>query len=230
MDAHEVSRLIATIPHWHHQIELAPGIITPGSYDPRFLIDKLSLPSVLSGVRVLDIGPSDGYFSMQLALRGAEVTAIDYRAKGAHGFGIMELVTGLSFDYRQMNVYDVPSASLGTFNIILFLGVLYHLPDMIRALDAISELLAADGKIFIETEHEPDWCPGMAAARYYESASLAGDYTNFWAPDRECVVAMLRDCSITPEEHHAWGRRLLINGRRRASGRTAKMTTAYGLP
>jgi 2-polyprenyl-3-methyl-5-hydroxy-6-metoxy-1,4-benzoquinol methylase len=56
---------------------------------PGFLLEKMQLAPNLSGTRALDIGPSDGFFSMHLRRRGAEVVAIDYRPKELHGFGVM---------------------------------------------------------------------------------------------------------------------------------------------
>ena|SRR5688572_9354533 len=103
----EARALVASVPAWHHRFEIAPGVITPGTYDPNFLLDKLALPKDLTGRRVLDIGPSDGFFSLNLRQRGAQVVAVDYRPKEMHGFGVMERISGLDFDYRQGNLYDI---------------------------------------------------------------------------------------------------------------------------
>ncbi len=127
MDLEEAKRRVAAVPHWHHAFEIVEGVTSPGSYNPNFMWERLALPADLDGMRALDVGPSDGYFSMQLAKRGADVTAVDYRAKDAHGFGTMEAITGLTFEYRQMNVYELSREQLGGFDLVLFLGVLYHL-------------------------------------------------------------------------------------------------------
>ncbi len=97
--------LVATIPAWHHQFEIAPGVITPGTYCPESLLEKMALPGDLTGRRVLDLGPSDGFFSLRLRQRGAQVVAVDYRPKAMHGFHVMEQLSGLDFDYRQANLY-----------------------------------------------------------------------------------------------------------------------------
>src|SRR5215831_13251597 len=118
----EARRLVASVPHWHHRFEIFPGLVTPGSYDPQFLLQKLDLPPDLTGARVLDVGCSDGFFSSRLRARGAEVVSLDYRPKTGHGFAVMETLSGGGFDYRQMNVYEI-GPDLGTFEIVLFLGV-----------------------------------------------------------------------------------------------------------
>ncbi|HEX5069243.1 MAG TPA: hypothetical protein VFV78_03425, partial [Vicinamibacterales bacterium] len=70
MDEVEARRMVAGIAHWHHRFEIWPGVVTPGTYDPQFLFDKLHLPADMTDARVLDVGPSDGFFSMQMARRG----------------------------------------------------------------------------------------------------------------------------------------------------------------
>ena len=75
MNLNEATALVASVPHWHHKFEIYPGVVTPGAYEPGFLLDKTGLPDDLSGLRVLDIGTSDGFFSLHLAKRGAQVAA-----------------------------------------------------------------------------------------------------------------------------------------------------------
>lgn len=222
----EAEAIVAKVPHWHHKFEVFPGVVTPGTYDPRFLLDKLQLPGDMSGLRVLDIGPSDGFFSMSMARRGAEVTVVDYRAKHGHGFEAMEQLTGLAFDYRQMNLYDIPDAELGAFDLVLFLGVLYHLPDMMRALNIVAQLCR--GRLLVETQFEPELTPGVATAQYYEAGTLAGDITNFWVPNRECLFAMLRDTGFQIDRHEDWGKRILVDAALSSQVRK-KMNLAYGL-
>jgi tRNA (mo5U34)-methyltransferase len=98
MTLDKAKALVASVPHWHHAFEVYPGLITPGTYDPTFLLDKTKLAANLRGSRVLDIGTSDGFFALQLARRGAEVVAIDYRSKQDHGYHVMErLVSSISY-------------------------------------------------------------------------------------------------------------------------------------
>jgi tRNA (mo5U34)-methyltransferase len=198
----EVEELVRSVPHWHHRFEIAPGVITPGTYDPAFLLGKLALPADLSGQRVLDIGCSDGFFSLSLKRRGAEVVSVDYRPKSLHGFGVMEQISGLDFDYRQVNLYTIDPKTWGTFDIILFFGVLYHLPDMLKALFIVRELCA--GQLFLETHCANDFSPEVAAARYYRGATLNQDMSNFWSPNAHCVRDMLHDAAFDVEREEAW--------------------------
>ena len=106
---------------------------------PTFLLQKMPLAKDLRGLRVLDVGTSDGFFALQFARRGAEVIAIDYRGKHDHGYYVTELLNPVQIEYHRMNVYELAEKNLGQFDIVLFLGVLYHLPDMIRALHLVRQ-------------------------------------------------------------------------------------------
>jgi len=227
MTADEVRALIQTIPHWHHRFELAPGIFSPGTYDPECIWSRLDADKFYSDRTVLDIGASDGFFTRQATLRGADVTAVDFRAKNGHGFGVMEQVMGRTFPYIHANVLELDTGKLGTFDIVLFLGVLYHLPDMICALHKVRALCGET--LFLETHSDNDFCPGYSAARYYKSDSLVGDLSNFWSPNTLCVLDMLYDAGFDIVRHEAWGDRLLVEAKISTDpSRAAKMNIAYG--
>lgn len=224
----EAKALVARVAHWHHRFEIYPGVITPGTYNPAVLLEKAQLPADLRGTRVLDIGTSDGFFALQLARRGAHVVAIDYRGKKDHGYYVMEMLNPVQIEYHTMNVYELADKRLGQFDIILFLGVLYHLPDMVRALHMIRQ--SCRGTLFLETHSENDFCREIAAARYYKGSSLANDYTNFWAPNRLCVLDMLYDAGFDVERDEAWGQRLFVAAKAVESQgqRSEKMRLGYG--
>ncbi|QIL79120.1 methyltransferase domain-containing protein [Diaphorobacter sp. HDW4A] len=228
MEFDEASRLVTTIKHWHHRFEIHPGVITPGSYDPGFLLDMLSLPSDLSGQRVLDIGPSDGFFSLAARRLGAHVVAVDYRSKDAHGFGVMERISGEPFDYHCSNLYDLSAKTLGTFDHVIFLGVLYHLPDMVKALAIVRSL--CHGTMYLESHAANDIEQNVALARYYRHDALAGDITNFWSPNAACIRDMAQDCAFDLVSDTTWGDRYL--GRYTVNedpARKRKLQLGYGL-
>lgn len=224
----EARALVGSVSHWHHAFEIYPGLVTPGTYDPGFLLEKMRLAADLRGMRVLDIGTSDGFFALQLARRGAEVVAIDYRGKQDHGYYVMERLNPIQITYHRMNVYELADKHLGQFDIVLFIGVLYHLPDMIRALHMIRQ--CCRGTLFVETHSENDFCRDIPVARYYKGSTLANDHTNFWAPNRLCVFDMLHDTGFDVERDEAWGKRLFVAAKAvRIEGlRSQKMQLGYG--
>ncbi|MDM0067884.1 methyltransferase domain-containing protein [Variovorax sp. J31P207] len=228
MTFEEAQRLVSTVPHWHHTFEIFPGLMTPGSYNPSFLLQKLAFPSDMHGMRVLDIGPSDGYFTLEACRRGAAVVAVDYRTKDAHGFGVMERVTGIQVDYRCANLYDLSTSMLGTFDHVIFLGVLYHLPDMMKGLAIVRSL--CHGTMYLETHASSELATELAVARYYRADELAGDITNFWSPNVACIRAMADDCAFDLQKDETWGDRYF--GRFTANDvadRKRKLQLAYGL-
>jgi tRNA (mo5U34)-methyltransferase len=228
MTLEEARILVASVSHWHHTFEIYRGLVTPGAYNPTFLLDKMQLPADLRGLRVLDIGTSDGFFALQFARLGAEVVAIDYRGKEDHGYHVMEKLNPVEIQYHQINVYELPDQHLGEFDIVLFLGVLYHLPDMIRALQIIRQCCRAT--LFVETHSENDFCRDIPAARYYKGSTLANDFTNFWAPNRLCVLDLLYDTGFDVERDEAWGQRLFVEAKAVQTGgeRSRKIELAYG--
>ncbi|MBV7427993.1 class I SAM-dependent methyltransferase [Acidovorax sp. sif1233] len=205
MNIEKAKQLVASVKHWHHAFEIYPGLFTPGTYDPRFLLNDISFPPDLRGQRVLDIGPSDGFFSLAAHRLGAEVVAIDYRSKDAHGFGVMEEISGRDFQYHRANVYDLNVKELGTFDHVLFLGVLYHLPDMVKALGIVRSL--CHGVMYLESHAANDLPTNEAQARYYRSNTLAADITNFWSPNPACIHDMAFDSAFDLVSHRTWSDR-----------------------
>ena len=218
--------LVGSVPHWHHRFKIYPGIVTPGSYDPEELWNKLDIEHRCHG-RILDVGASDGYFSKRIDSLGGQVTSVDYRAKAGHGFAVMERLHGKPFQYEHANIYDLDSERLGRFDIVLFLGVLYHLPDMMRAFHKLRRLCG--GTLMLETHSDNTFCPGVPAARYYKASDLAGDITNFWSPNALCVLDMLHDAGFDVVRHDIWMDRLFVEATASDDpSRSYKMDIAYG--
>jgi tRNA (mo5U34)-methyltransferase len=221
MNAVEAEKLVRQ-RNWHHNFEIYPGIFTNGSYNPIFMFEKLNIPNDLEGVTVLDIGASDGFYSLECLRRGAKVTAVDYRHKSGTGFSTMEELNDVQIDHIQTNIYDIPD-NIGKFDIVLCLGVIYHLPDIPRALWKLTSF--CQGRLMLESYVE-SFDTDFPMARYYEADTLAGDLTNFWAPNVHCMQAMMRDCGFSISKTETWGDRALVIGEVGGSA-SLKMSVAY---
>lgn len=171
----------------------------------------------LSGCTVLDIGCNAGFYSMEMKRRGASrVLGIDSDPEYLAQARFAADVTGLDIEFRELSVYDV--ARLGErFDIVLFMGVLYHLRHPLLALDLIHEHVARDVLVFqsmlrgsLESDlPEPDYDFWETAA--FDNSSFpklhfiehryAGDGTNWWIPNRSCVEAMLRSAGFSIAAH-----------------------------
>jgi len=176
-----------------------------------------AIPADLTGKTVLDIGCNAGFYSMEMKRRGAaQVLGIDFDDDYLAQARFAAEVEGLDIEYRQMSVYDV--AALGRrFDVVFFIGVLYHLRHPLLALDLIHEHVAGDLLVFQSlqrgsndiAEVAPDYDffapapfnePGYPKLHFIER-SYAGDNTNWWAPNRACSAAMLRSAGFTIESN-----------------------------
>jgi tRNA (mo5U34)-methyltransferase len=203
---------VANHRHWYHRIELAPGLVTPGVNDSPGVLRLLNLPADCTGMRALDIGTFDGYFAFELERRGADVTAIDNLPPHRSGFGIVKEFLHSNVEHQVANVYDLNPEQFGQFDLILFLGVLYHLRNPMLALDRIREISV--GRLWVESfvidmayptaegRSEPlaEVAPKLTNDRlmqFYPRSELNNDFSNWWGPNLACLRAMLEACNFT---------------------------------
>jgi len=120
---------------WHHDFEIIPGMRTNGAYNPSGLWHELQLPLDMSGIDLADIGASNGYFSFEARKCGARVVAFDFRHKDNSGFGLAQYINGMDdIQHHNINVLDMSPEQYGQFDIVLALGLLYHVSDPYLAL------------------------------------------------------------------------------------------------
>jgi tRNA (mo5U34)-methyltransferase len=216
MDREELAREVAAHAGWYHRIELTPGLVTPGTHDsPTGLarLEALGLPTSCRGLRALDVGCRDGFFAFELERRGAEVVGLDYADPEATGFSIAARALGSRVRYVVDNVYDLDAAKHGRFDLVLFLGVLYHLRNPMLAFDRIRAVLEPGGTLFVETQistrrtltrsREPLW-------EFLPKDSLHGDSTNKWAPNLPGLEAVAEECQFRVARAEAEGDRAYL--------------------
>ncbi|MDY6935883.1 MAG: DUF1698 domain-containing protein [Spirochaetota bacterium] len=206
----EIEEKISQVPFWGHSIPLPHGIVTPGKVmDNLLTFEKLNLPLDLSGKRVLDIGTWDGFYSFECEKRGAEVLAIDncermqrpdekeYANIGNMGFETCKAILNSKVQFLNLDVYDITKEKIGTFDIVLFLGVLYHLQHPLLALEKISEV--TKDFLIVETE----WLNTFATGPYLyytEGDSYNQDPTNWFIPNTKSLKGMLKDVGFNKIE------------------------------
>lgn len=215
-DVDEVKRLVAEHGRWWHEIEVAPGVVTPGDDSNRMklpILDRLGFPAVMTGMRALDIGCSDGYFTFEMERRGARVTAIDFVPEHYTGFATARKILGSEADYRMDNVYNLTPETCGLFDVVLFMGVLYHLRKPLAALDSIRSVMKPGAQLFVGTMlideyvQLPDGSVTTLEAlnpilkdvplwQAYPGDSLNGDFTNCSAPNMRALEVALREAQF----------------------------------
>jgi tRNA (mo5U34)-methyltransferase len=196
-------------------VETAPDHFL-GNY-PEVKFDRFRdvLPQNLTGMTVLDIGCNAGFYSMEMKRRGANrVLGIDIDEHYLRQARFAAEVENLDVEFRQFAVWDI--AKLGErFDIVLFMGVLYHLRHPLLALDLIHEHVARHLLLFQSMQRgsrdivpvAPDYDfnadapfaePGYPKMHFIEK-SYSHDETNWWIPNRACVEAMLRSSGFSIE-------------------------------
>jgi tRNA (mo5U34)-methyltransferase len=224
----ELRARIASVPFWYHRFELAPGITTPGIDSSAQNLARMNLPSDLSGKRVLDIGACDGFYSFECERRGAEVVAIEGNP-GPTGFNVMRELLGSRVECHTMNIYDLTPEVFGEFDLVLCLGVLYHLRHPLLGLERVHAVCR--GRMILETqvcdhhfidasgtprelaEFAPALLP-VPLAQFYPAAELNHDTTNWWSPNLVGLLAMLRSVGFEPYQTIPNGQRAYVHSAR----------------
>ncbi|WP_241671054.1 TIGR04290 family methyltransferase [Dankookia rubra] len=215
-------RRAAALGNWFHNIDLG-GVSTAPDH---FLGDYPSVkwrrfahavPQDLSGRSVLDIGCNGGFYAIEMKRRGAaRVLGIDSDQDYLAQARFAAEATGQDIEFRAMSVYDL--GTIGErFDIVLFMGVLYHLRHPLLALDLIHEHVAEDMLIFQSMQRgKPQIAPVRENFDFWDTAPFddagwpklhfiehryAQDETNWWVPNRACAEAMLRSAGFAIEAH-----------------------------
>jgi tRNA (mo5U34)-methyltransferase len=218
----EIRARAASLGDWFHNIDLG-GVATAPDH---FLNDYPNvkwrrfehvIPRDLKGRTVLDIGCNAGFYSIEMKRRGADrVVGLDFDERYLAQARFAAEVTGQDIEFRLQSVYDVAELR-ERFDIVLFMGVLYHLRHPLLALDLIHEHVAKNLLIFqsmqrgsdavapvradydfFEQEHFNE--PGYPKLHFIEH-EYAGDWTNWWAPNAACSAAMLRSAGFEILQH-----------------------------
>ena len=185
---------------WWHSVDLGGGVITSGVHKLEELRDnyaRFNLPDDLTGKRVLDVGCWDGFYSFESERRGAQVVAVDvWRPEN---FFKACRALGSRVEFHELSVYQINRDLLGSFDVVLFLGVLYHLRHPLLALERICEVT---NDVAVIESHVIDNI--MATPRpimeFYEIDELAGQYDNWWGPNARCVSNLVRSAGFARSE------------------------------
>jgi tRNA (mo5U34)-methyltransferase len=218
----EIERRARSLGPWFHNLDLGGVKTAPQHFLGDYPANKWSrfadaVPQDLRGRTVLDIGCNAGFHSIEMKRRGADrVVAIDHDDAYLRQARFAAEASGVAIEFRKLSVFDV--ARLGErFDVVLFMGVLYHLRHPLLALDLIHAHVARDLLLFqsmlrggpevapldedyafAETAIFSD--PGFPRLHFIERR-FSGDGTNWWVPNRACAEAMLRSAGFDVVTH-----------------------------
>ena len=183
---------------WFHSIDLGGGVVTPGDKSVDLLRAEANAifgSLDLRGKSVLDIGAWNGNFSFEAKRRqAARVLATDHHCwtpevKGRETFHMAKAALNLEIDELDIDVPDLTPDRVGQFDVVLFLGVFYHMPDPIRGLYNVAALTKEVAVVESHLDLANVERPAMVL---YPGSELNNDPTNWWGPNRQCMEALLR--------------------------------------
>jgi tRNA (mo5U34)-methyltransferase len=217
----ELRRAVAEVGYWRHSIDLGHGVITPGEKggEPGYMareLHALRLPEDLSGRTVLDIGTWDGFYAFEAERRGAaRVVALDHYAweidradgdrrhpdtlPGRRGFDVAHSALGSRVEPVVADFMTLDLDELGTFDLVLFLGVVYHLEDPLRAMRRVAAVtgeraIIETAAVAVEMEEDrPLW-------EFHAGDGFDGDPTTWWVPNLRALHELCRAAGFARTE------------------------------
>lgn len=217
---------------WYHSIDLGDGLVTPGQRPLTALMQMLhqvGFPDSFEGLSVLDIGTWDGFFSFEAEKRGAKrVVAVDLDPPDFHGFSTARALLDSRVEYIQGSAYDLSPEIQGTFDVVFFFGVFYHLRYPLLALDRIravtrqymlmetncmdKRLILGDGSA-VRLQDLDRRLVKTPLYRFYRFDELnRGDFSNWFSPNRRAVEDALWTAGFEPEFLYASEDRVAFKG------------------
>ena len=216
---------IAMAKPWAHRIDVGEGVYTPG-VDKTQALDAIRMPDDLTGCSVLDIGANNGFYSFEAEERGAaRVVAADWNSwvgvragfdkkyrPQRNCFDIAKKLRHSDVEGKCISVYDLSPETVGTFDLVLCLGVLYHLWHPMLALEKIHSV--TDDMLILETAtlNDGDERPMMEFTR----DKYDGDPTNWWYPNEGCLLDMLYSVGFSNLEvmPRVYGNRVVVHAKK----------------
>jgi tRNA (mo5U34)-methyltransferase len=218
----QIRERVHQLGDWFHNLNLngvqtAPNHFLGDYPEVKWRNFANAIPADLRGRTVLDIGCNAGFYSIEMKRRGAErVLGIDFDETYLAQARFAAEVCGADIEFRQLSVYDVGKLA-EKFDVVLFLGVFYHLRHPLLALDLIHEHVAKDLFVFQSMQRgSPELEPVAEDYHFWQTQifekagfprmyfiekKYSGDPTNWWIPNRACAEAMLRSAGFDVLKH-----------------------------
>lgn len=206
--AHSTSDLRAEVQRyrWYHTLELGEGVVTPGMFDHRPVLDRYPIPADLGGMRCLDVATMDGYWAFEMERRGAaSVTAIDLEHPDdldwpaslrahhdkqldetkAERFALAKQALGSRVERVVLSAYDL-SPELGMFDFVVCGDLLLHIKDPITPLERIHSVCTGSAVIVNVIKR----------FRFYEKRAMAEldgiDNFEWWVTNMAGLVRLVK--------------------------------------
>ena len=229
LESRSIRKKVSELGPWFHNMNIAKGIWTHPENDAagpdypasRWKIVQPLMPEI-RGKACLDVGCSSGFFALKMKELGAQyVLGIDQgeQIRAIEQARFASTTTKLEVDFRTLSVYDVHQLTR-PFDLVLFMGVFYHLRHPLLALEAIRKVCS--GTLVIQTITTPHdigtYEPPPEAKRVHSGlrapelnqsdfpllrfieSDLDDDTSCWFVPSVEAVLAMLRSSGFKPDQ------------------------------
>jgi tRNA (mo5U34)-methyltransferase len=249
LSSDQIRARVHALGPWFHNLVLGGVATAPDHFLGDYPMQKWrrfahALPEDLRGRTVLDIGCNAGFYAIEMKRRGADrVVGIDHDGHYLRQARFAAEVTGVDIELRQLSVYEVGRLR-ERFDVVLFLGLLYHLRHPLLALDLVHAHAARDLLVVQSLLRGPEEAPPLAEdypfwelevfeqrgfpAMYFIERQYAGDPTNWWIPNRAGVEALIRSAGFEivarPEAE------VFVCRRRRRAGAAGSEATLPDVP
>jgi len=222
LDPRAIEQRVRELGDWFHNLRLRGVQTAPqhflGDYpEIKWRRFAHAVPQDLRGWTVLDVGCNAGFYSQEMKRRGADrVVGVDSDPRYLAQARYAAEVAGLDIEYRALSVYDLPALE-ERFDLVLFMGVFYHLRHPLLALDLLHDHMVRHLLVFQSvlsgspevnavaedypfTDHTP-FEDHSHPLMYFVEHRYAGDQTNWWIPNRAGAEAMLRSAGFQITNH-----------------------------
>ena len=187
---------------WHQSIHVGHGVITPGRVNHYKHLWSYRLPESLAGMRCLDVAPRDGFWTFEMARRGAaEVVSLDLDGPEAEqdreNFNVAAELLGYKPIVRRADLYDLDTAGLGRFDLVVMSDHLHRLRDPQRVLENLYPLCS--GRLVLAALHEPR-LERYGDANLSEFVAEGPRTERWWLLNVNTMRAMLAVAGFAPVE------------------------------
>jgi tRNA (mo5U34)-methyltransferase len=187
---------------WHQRFRLSENVVTPGVNDIEWLMNHLGVPASLEGASVLDIGTTNGGGAFIAEMRGASrVVAVDIYDADRFGFDELRRALGSNAQFVKGSIYELPEILNEKFDVVLFLGVLYHLRHPLMAIDSLRKLTR--DVLYLETAISGE-ASDPPRAHFYRRDELNADFSNWFTPTVACLGDWVRSSGFIVPEVGCW--------------------------
>ncbi len=195
----EILDAVKRLGPWYHSFNLADWLKIEAIHDGDSVLaclDRVGFPHDFSGKTVLDVGCNAGYYSFVAKRRGAErVVGAELDPQYFRQAQYLSNLLGLDVQFINDDAHNV-DASLGTFDIVICTGLIYHIADPTNVLSKLAAVCT--DTLLIESAFLLD--PALSSMARFIEGTYMDDATNWWIYGPQCLEGMVRAAGFQSAE------------------------------